>query len=170
MIKQLAAIIMSIVWCCSANSELVVEVGPNFVSGHPSKSIMVLAQYRWRDTWSLGARYISAQEIETCGRSDCMWDIKEQWLIGGEGQYTWKRLKLRFGVYYLPRVTRISSAHINFRSSVEFTITPQFAVKVAHLSHGGTGSDQTLCSEGWCWTDKQNIGMNTLLLVWRFRE
>ncbi len=154
--------------CCSVNSEILIEAGPNFTEEDSTESVTLLVQKRWQDKYAVGLGYISAQSVDTCGRSDCQWDIPRQFMIGAERIFHWRRLSFGIGLYYIDGVHRISSANLNARSSIALAFTDQFAVKLSHLSNGGVGRDITTCNDVVCLTDAFNLGMNTLTLVWRF--
>ena len=154
--------------CCSVHAEILIEIGPNFTEEDSTESVTLLIQKRWQDKYAVGLGYISPQLVNTCGRPDCQWDIPEQFMIGVERIFLWRRLSFGIGLYYVDGVHRISSANLNARSSIALTFTDQFAVKFSHLSNGGLGRDITICNDVVCLTDKFNLGMNTITLVWRF--
>lgn len=156
--------------CCSAGAEIVVEAGPNYVLGDYSDSGTLLLQKRWHGKYSVGIGYISRQCIDNKRiHIECEWDIPGQIMIGGERRFSWKRWSFGIGLYYVDGKHRVSSTHLNARSSLEFAVSEHIALKVSHLSNGGTGSTMTVCnSNQWCVTDKFNMGMNTLSIVWQF--
>ena len=154
--------------CCTANSETVIEIGPNFVNSHSTESVTLILQKRWQGKYVLGLGYMSPQSVDTCGRPDCQWEIPQQFMLGAERLFTWRRLSFGIGLYYIDNVSRISSGNLNARTSLTFAITEQFAVKASHLSNGGTGREIMICNEVVCITDTFNPGMNIFTFVWRF--
>ena len=102
--------------CCSANAEILIEIGPNFSDVHSTESVSLLIQKRWQDKYVVGLGYMSPQTIDTCGRPDCKWEIHEQYMIGVERLFAWRKLSLGIGLYYIDEVHRISSANLNART------------------------------------------------------
>lgn len=153
---------------CSVNAEFLIEAGPNFTEEDSTESVTVLVQKRWHKKYAVGLGYIAPQSVDTCDRPDCHWEIPEQFMIGVERIFMWRRLSFGIGLYYVDGVHRISSANLNARSSIALSLSDTFAVKVSHLSNGGLGRDITICNDIVCITDKFNLGLNTVTLVWRF--
>ena len=168
--RFLTGTIMLLFICCVAKSETVVEIGPNFVLGHHSESVTLLLQKRWQGKYAIGLGYITPQCIDNREyQVECEWDISQQLIIGAERRFSWRKWSFGIGLYYVDGMNRVSSSHLNARSSLEFAVTQRFSIKLSHLSNGGTGSTITVCNTGgWCVTDKFNLGMNTLALVWQF--
>ena len=154
--------------CCSANSEIFIEIGPNFTEEGSTESVTLLVQKRWQDKYAVGLGYISPQSVDTCDRPDCHWDIPEQFMIGMERIFLWRRLSFGFGLYYVDGLSRITSSYVNARSSIAFALTDHFEIKLSHISNGGIGGEITICNDIVCITDEFNLGLNTLALVWRF--
>ena len=153
----------------TANAEFVLEAGPTFVDGEYSESATFILQKRWQGRYVLGLGYQSSQYIDTCGRPDCEWDIPSQWMVGGEYMLSWRRLSLGIGLYYVEDLGRITSSHLNVRTSLELAITQRFAVKYSHISNGGTGETISICNDVYCQPERQyNIGLDAFLLVWKF--
>jgi len=156
--------------CCAAKAEVVIEIGPNFVLGDYSNSGTLLLQKRWQGKYAIGIGYMTPQCLDNHEfQVECEWDISGQLMIGAERRFSWRRWSFGIGLYYVDGLSRISSTNLNARSSLEFAVTHNFAVKLSHLSNGGAGSKITVCNTGgWCVTDKFNLGLNTLALVWQF--
>ena len=143
--------------CCSANAEILIEIGPNFSDVHSTESVSLLIQKRWQDKYVVALGYMSPQTIDTCGRPDCQWDIHEQYMIGVERLFDWRKLSFGIRLYYIDEVHRISSANLNARTSMGYPFTDRFAIKLSHFSNGGQRGDITICNDIVCITDKFNL-------------
>ncbi|MDX1403809.1 MAG: hypothetical protein R3192_04695 [Woeseiaceae bacterium] len=168
--KWISAALVLLMVSNGARSEFVIEAGVNFVREDYSDSATLMLQKRWRDKWILGVGYMTSHCVDNAEFNvDCEWDVSQQVMVGGERRLSWKRWAFAFGLYYVDTLSRISSAHWNARSSLEYEITQRISLKVSHLSNGGTGDTITDCNtDGWCDTGQFNLGINTLAVVWTF--
>ena len=144
------------------------EAGPNLVSGRWTQSVTVILQKRWASHWVVGVGYISPQWLDTCGRADCQWRLDQQFIGGVERLFTWRRLSFGLGAYYYNNLDRLSSARINARLSLEYVITDRLIAKFSHISNARSGDEIVICNEAECVTDKMNMGLDTLMIGWRF--
>lgn len=157
--------------CSAARSEIVIEVGPNFVLDEFSDSGTLLVKKQWQGKYSVGIGYMTSMCLENdfYVNFECEWSIPHQWMVGVERRFGWRRWAIGIGLYYVDDLNRVSSNHFNIRSSLEYAITDKFAVQISHLSNGGTGSTMEVCNvPGACVTGDFNLGINTLAFAWRF--
>lgn len=170
---MLAKLSVSCVLICAlaegAGAEYALELGPTFVSGRYTKSGTFIVQRRWQSGWTVDLGYVTAQTMDTCGRIDCEWDLPGQWMIGGGRLFSWRRLSFGVGLYYVNRVNRVSSSHVNARLAVEYAASDHIAFKLSHISNGGVGGGIEICNEIYCYPDSHyNRGLDGLLVVWKF--
>lgn len=168
MLKPLTTVLALTFVSCTARADLVLEAGPNMVSGRWTQSVTVILQHRWANHWVVGLGYVSPQTLDTCGRPDCQWELDQQFIGGVERMFTWRRLSFGLGAYYYQNLDRLSSARINARLSLEYLIGERFTVKFSHISNARSGEEITICNEAECVTDKMNMGLDTLMFGWRF--
>ena len=155
--------------CSTAGANVVIEVGPNFVSGKSTESVTLILQHRWQNKWIASIGRITRQSLDTCGRPDCEWEIDGQWMAGGERLFTWRKISFGVGLYYIEDVHRISNTRINARLSLEYAATEHIAIKLSHISNAGTGENIEICNELWCSPPRKfNPGIDALMLVWKF--
>ena len=156
-------------FCSAAGANVVIEVGPNFVSGTSTESVILILQNRWQNKWIASVGRITQQSVDTCGRPDCKWEIDGQWMAGGERLFTWRNISFGVGLYYIEDVHRISNTRINARLSLEYAATEHIAIKLSHISNAGTGEEIEICNELWCSGPRKfNPGIDSLVLVWKF--
>ena len=170
MIRRIATIAVLLAPTYPAHADVAIEFGPNFVQEQYTESQSLLIQKIWQDKYAVGIGYMSSHCLDNeVTNVKCNWDIPEQFMLGAERRFGWKRWSFNIGLYYVDGVSRISSTYWNIRSSLEFEVTQSTAFKLSHLSNGGIGRSTTDCNtNGTCVTGDFNLGINTLLFVWRF--
>jgi hypothetical protein len=151
-----------------ANADIVLEIGPSTSARRTTDSVIVMVQKRWENHWVASLGYQSEQSLDLCGQPECLLNAPEQFMVGVERLFPWKRLSFGLGAYYMRRLNRISSSYINARLSAEFAITDRIAIKYAHISNANTAKEVTLCNEIACHTGSFNFGTDALMLVIKF--
>lgn len=180
-------------------AETYIEIGPSIISYQFSNSFTFILQERWNNKYAVALGIISEQHFNTCPKSldrpDCVWDIKQQLLVGAEriiqGNFetlTWlNRVSFSVGPYWFQRSTRISSCNFNIRLGLDVKLWNRASIKFSHFSHGGTCDDITLENpndtrflDPECLhhklcntkpipiTGDYNLGQDALLFTWRF--
>ena len=170
MVRVITTSAVLIAMASPALAELSIEAGPNFVKEQYTDSQSLVILKHWQNKYALGLGYMSSHCIDNeVIDLDCEWHVSQQLMIGAERRFGWRRWNLNIGLYYVDDTSRISSTHLNIRTSLAYSISERFAVKLSHLSNGGLGPETTECNvNGTCVTGDFNLGINTLALVWRF--
>ncbi len=167
-----------LVLCSESQAETTIEIGPSNVGYRWTDSATIMIQEVWQDKYALGLGYISPQNLNTCGRPDCKWEIQEQIMVGAERIVRYKRLSLSIGPYWFQNPSRISSSNFNVRLTLGVDITDRLYVKLSHFSNAGSGRKRCFLNNFWKndrdGVDKEwlcgnyNMGQDAILVGWRF--
>jgi hypothetical protein len=153
----IGVLLLLLIWLGSeARSETVFEIGPSFVSYENTEALTVVLQERFGEgKYAVGLGYVDDQKLDTCGRPDCQWNVGSQLFVGVERLVTpsfgnfLDNVTIGVGAYWFQSKSRISTANLNVRLTVEVDITDRIFVVLSHFSNGGTGEVVKLTNENF---------------------
>jgi hypothetical protein len=166
-----------------ANAETNVQIGPSFVGNRATNAATLIIQETWSNKYGLSLGYIGKQDLDTCGRPDCEWDIDEQIMFGAErivqgnfDSWAWlNRASFRIGPYWFQNKNRIMSCNFNIRLALAVDITERISIVASHFSNAGscgeisirqTNTSQTIIP--MYLTGSFNMGQDAIMLMGRF--
>jgi len=151
----LFVIILLVAFCHEARSQVSIEAGPTILSGEPAEGGALILSERFNDRWEVQVGYLSEQYVDTCGRPDCQFDIRENIFLGGQRVVGWERFKLGIGMAAFQNINRALGCRVNFNLLIEWRWSAHVVSRIRHFSSAGS------CTP--------NMGQDMVTLGWRFR-
>jgi hypothetical protein len=128
-----------------------VEVGPTNLSGDMAGFAVLLTEDVGK--WSFLGGYISEQEVDTCPRPDCHFEIEPNIFFGVQRIVTLGDVELGVGPTWFQNTNRALGANINWGLSIGYR-WDKVSVRFRHASCGGS-----------C---KPNMGQDILTIGYEF--
>lgn len=148
-------VLLMLAFCHEARSEVTIEAGPTFLSGDYADGGALIISERFLGRYEVHAGYIYKQQVDTCGRPDCKFDIEENIFFGAQRVAGWNRFKVGIGMDYFQNRNRALGKNLTFSLLLGYEIGDNYVLRIRHMSNAGSGAP--------------NLGQDMLTIGWRFK-
>lgn len=114
------------------------EIGPAVLSGEYSDGGALIFSERI-GKFAIGGGYVSEQFVNTCGRPDCAFDIRENILFQVQRIVKWKNAEIGIGPAYFQNTNRALGKNLTWSLSLGY-VGEHWAVRIRHYSNAGSGA------------------------------
>lgn len=127
------------------------EMGPAILSEELSDGISVLLVERFSGKYDIGIGFIGEQFVDTCGRIDCQFDIRENIFIFGQRIFKYKKVEFGIGFALFQNTNRALGCKGTLPLMLAYRLSDRFYLLYRHFSNAGScvpnlGQDMALLS------------------------
>jgi len=161
------AIFLAVLLCMgglvnAAEVETMFRLGPSQMGERLTGSGMFSVTQRVNDRYDFSLGIIGKQEVDMCGRPDCIWEIEQQVWVGArllvEPLWFWTdKLKFGFGPTLWARPDRFVSSFLRVNLYLEWRFDDALGVSAEHFSIASAGLPLKACNKEKSFCDQREF-------------